>query len=58
MGALWLSWVRLKQGGRLSPVLLVGLELPDDTAYWMRRDTLLSSVSWELQGFGGDQLLF
>lgn len=27
-------WVRLKQGGRLSPVLLVGLELPDYTANW------------------------
>lgn len=27
-------WVRLKQGGRLSPVLLVGLELPDYAANW------------------------
>lgn len=51
-------WVRLKQGGRLSPVLLVGLELPDYAANWVRRDTLLSSVSWEFQGFRGDQLLF
>lgn len=58
MGALGLSWVRLKQGSRLSPALLVSLELPDHTADWMRRDTLLSSVSWELQGFGRDQLFF
>lgn len=39
-------------------MLLVGLELPDYAANWVRRDTLLSSVSWEFQGFGGDQLLF